>query len=67
MYGHFRYKVEMPLWVDAETPAYGFRLFRPQKPEVAGIKFTTICKHLTMVFSPIHILLKREQIQKVSL
>lgn len=75
MYGHFRYKVEMLMWVEAETPVYGFRLFRPRKPEVTGMNFTTIiCKHLTVVFSLMHILLKdftemslRGEIQKASL
>lgn len=37
-----RYKVEMPVWAEAETPVYGFRLFRPWKPEVTGMNVTTL-------------------------
>lgn len=37
-----RYKVEVLGWVEAETTVYGFRLFRPWKPEVTGMNVTTL-------------------------
>lgn len=49
MYGHFRYKVEVLGWVEAET----------RKPEVTGMNVPLyICKYVTVVFSLMHILLK---------